>query len=194
MKAIYRKNKLIFWFGGWFVIMLVLMAISAPEETRLNKTGVSFRTAESAELYFKNMRSFFYNIEEDKQSGFTLYRIKSRNQDTIYPSLSYALVNNWRQDETYILTEPNPALNDLEDIHLKIQFEDGTTYLDSFYLADSFRHYLIAEQVFEAVQQENSSFHLIYRDEKVEIWPSEDERKSIRRTLKDYFKLTGRIY
>ena len=194
MKAIYQKNKLIFWFGGWFVIMLILMALGAPDETRLNKTEVSFRTTESAELYFKNMRSFFYHIHEDKTSGFTIYRIKSRNQDSTVASLSYALVNNWRQDETYILTEPNPALHSLDDIHLEILFEDGSVYLDSFYLADSYRHYLIAEKVFNAVQQDSSIFHLIYGEKKVEIWSKEDERKSIHRTLKDYFKLTGRIY
>jgi hypothetical protein len=194
MKAIYQKNKLIFWFGGWFAFMLILMALGAPEETRLNKSGVSFRTTESEELYFKNMRSFFYHIEEDKQSGFTIYRIKSRNLDTAKASLTYALVNNWRQDETYILTEANPALNSLEDIHIEIGFENGSTYVDSFYLADSFRHYLIAEQVFEAVQEDSSTVHLTYNNRKVEIWKNKDERKSVRRTLKDYFKLTGRIY
>ena len=193
MKTIYQKNKLIFWFGGWFIIMLVLMALGAPEKTELNKTGVSFQTGESAEMYFKNMRSFFYKIHEDKKSGFTIYRIKSRNVDSTSASLSYALVNNWRHDETYILTEPNPALHSLDDIQLQIEFEDGSQYLDSFYLADSYRHYLIAEQVFKAIQQDSSHFQLIYNQQKVEIWSDENERKSIRRTLKDYFKLTGRI-
>ena len=54
-------------FFKWAVAMLgfiLLWAIFGPKAKEIDITDISFSTTSSSQLYFKNIRAYFYDIEE----------------------------------------------------------------------------------------------------------------------------------
>ena len=186
-------------FLAWFMVMVIVLAFTMPESRPIDLENVSFSTTESSELYFKNVRSYFYQILEDPKSGFIHYRIKSRNKDSLQPSINFLLLNNWRFDEAYVMAEGNEALSSLEGLTLSIvTAEDSSAYI--FHRYTNYEHWMMAGRVYMALRDDNTRFWLSGPQESstgqkdIEILIEGDERKSLRKTLRDYFKLVGKIY
>jgi len=186
-------------FIAWFVFMVVILAFTMPESRPIDLDEVSFHTTESSELYFKNVRSFFYEIWDDPKSGFVHYRIKSRNGDSLVPSINFMILNNWRFDEAYVMAEGNGALSTLEGLTLSIVTpEDSSTF--TFDRFTNYEHWMTAGRVYMALRDDRSRFWLsgpqgnALGREALKIYTESEERKSLRKTLGDYFKLVGKIY
>jgi hypothetical protein len=99
-------NPLMRWFLFWLGLMilgLLLFGIFGPKGRVISIEDVSFKTNQSSELYFKNMRSYFYDIEEHEESGYLMYRLGSR--DIHSNKLSFVILRNWKMGESYILIE-----------------------------------------------------------------------------------------
>ena len=92
------KNELQKWFlyfVGATLLFIITYSIFGPKAKQINLQEIAFTSTNSSELYFKNMRSYFYDKEEREDARFMLYRIGSRND-----ALSFILVNNWLMDES----------------------------------------------------------------------------------------------
>ena len=57
--------------------------------------------------FFKNVRKSYYEVEERKDQGIDLYRLKGRNQKAEYPLFEFSIVHNWRNDNAFIMLTPN---------------------------------------------------------------------------------------
>lgn len=186
-------------FIAWFGLMVVVLAFTMPESRPIDLEEVSFQTTESSELYFKNVRSYFYEIWDDPKSGFVHYRIKSRNKDSLKPTINFLLLNNWRFDEAYIMAEGNDALSTLEGLTLSIATsEDSSSYtFDNF---TNYEHWMLSGRIYMALRDDRSRFWLsgpksnASGREALEVFTEGEDRKSLKKTLRDYFKLTGKIY
>ncbi len=179
-------------FIAWLSVMVLILAFTMPNMRPIDIEEVRFHTSESSELYFKNVRSYFYEIWDDPKSGFVHYRIKSRNQEKEVPSVNFLILNNWRFDEAYVVAEGNEAIETLEGLNLSISTEsDSSIFL--FNQFTNYEHWHLAGSVYLALNDEESRFWLSSDREVVEIYKYDDERKSIQKTLNDYFKLVGKI-
>lgn len=182
------NKKLPMYFGLWFVGFVIVLALVFPENRPVDFSVPEFRTSQADLLFFKNIRSFYYHKIEDEKSGYDILRIKSLYQDSSKtPTITFVLFNNWKQSETYIITEKNKKLVFEENLKLswKSKDETGRILLEAF---NNEAHFKFAGEVYS---------HLIAGDELLfEGNPiySEFQRKSAIKTLKDYFKLVGKIY
>lgn len=95
-----------YWIASLF--LTVLFACGPSGQQGGNGTGERlFRTTAPSLLYFKNMRSSYYRVEEQPQSRIELYR-SSRFEETAYRPIIYPIiVNNWLEDEAYLFLQPN---------------------------------------------------------------------------------------
>ena len=176
------KNKLQKWFVCFISVVILFVAafsIFGPEGKQINLKEIEFRTTHSSELYFKNIRSYFYDQEEREDAMFKLYRIDSRKE-----KLSFLLVSNWLIDESYIIAE-----SDYENFELAWSFDgaEGTIELKG---EDNRAHYVFAAEFFEQLDRKADVWLL---NSATKIPFTEEEKSSLRTTLKDYFKLVGKL-
>jgi len=168
---------------------MVIMAVLTLPAERPDKLEIpSFATTESAELYFKNVRSFYYNTSEEAEGILYVYRLKSIFTDSSQ-SLPFALYNNWRTNETFIRLDTSHF-----DTKLLVGLvADSAGFAKDtlvFPTASNETQYAFARDVFRAIQHKKK---LIIITEEGTIPISESQTSSIRTTLKDYFKLLGKI-
>lgn len=176
------KNELQKWFlyfVGAALLFVILFSAFGPKGKQINLQEIAFTSTNSSELYFKNIRSYFYDKEEREDARFMLYRIGSRTED-----LSFVLVNNWLMDESYIIVE---SKHDNFSVEWRYKNETGIVKLDG---ENNRAHYIFAAELFEQL------------DRKADLWLlndatkspfTEEEKASLRTTLKDYFKLVGKL-
>ena len=182
------NKKLPLYFGLWFVGFIIILALVFPENRPVDFKVPQFRTSQADLLYFKNIRSFYYDKVEDEKSSYEILHLKTLWQDsTKIPKLTFAIINNWRQDETYVITECNRKMLFQEPISINWENNkvEGSITLSEF---NSEAHFKFAGEVYSHLINDDKLFF-----ESEPIF-SDQQRKSIIKTLKDYFKLTGKIY
>ncbi|MDA9072160.1 hypothetical protein N9J85_00560 [bacterium] len=176
------KNELQKWFlyfVGATLLFIITYSIFGPKAKQINLQEIAFTSTNSSELYFKNMRSYFYDKEEREDARFMLYRIGSRND-----ALSFILVNNWLMDESYIIVE---SKYDNFSVEWHYENETGIVKLDG---ENNRAHYVFAAELFEQLDRK-ADLWLLNSATKIPF--SEEEKASLLTTLKDYFKLVGKL-
>jgi len=181
------QNRLFKWFFKWLGIMLLLLilyAVFGPSTKKISLEEVSFKTTQSSELYFKNIRSYFYNKEEHKESGFHLYSLKSLEENG--SPLSFVILQNWMMSEAYIMLETGSTDELTTPFTIEIE-EEQQLVLNA---EDSYAQYVFAAQVFTALEND---MDLRLKQKDVVIYISERDKKALHKSLGDYFRLVGKI-
>lgn len=184
------NSKLGKWLLRWFLVMIlliILIALLFPGK-KIDLRDINFRTSASAKIYFKNMRSYFYDIEENDASNYKLYRINSREKDSS-KTFNFIIIDNWLIEETYIMLET--SLVSFPDSSLQIKYieSDKEQYIQ-LNEAHNEANYIFAAQLFEPLTKKKQLY--LYR---LGEWIpfTQDEQKSLKKSLEDYFKLVGKI-
>lgn len=185
------QSKLKKWFFYWGIAMLAIVicfAIFQPAK-KIDLQAVDFTTTQSSELYFKNMRSYFYDKTDHDAANFKIYRIGSREIDSTKNKLSFMLLSNWLQSECYVMAESGLVDFKEENIQLNYKHPDssGTLLLSDH---DNYSHYVFAAKLYEQLDK-NAALYLKHSKNWIEF--TESEKKSLKKTLSDYFKLVGKL-
>jgi hypothetical protein len=91
-----KIGGLLKWFLIWLFAMVVIIFFTLPNERPQKIDTVSFETTESAELYFKNVRAFYYSTHSEGHGVFEVYRLNSIFKDSANSYLPFALYSDWR--------------------------------------------------------------------------------------------------
>jgi hypothetical protein len=167
--------------------LLTLALLFPPTKMEVDLEGVHFSTAHSSKMYFKNVRSYYYRIQEDRQSGFTLYRHKGFSYPENSDGLRMIIIDNWRVDEAYIFFE-------FADHETKFFLEVPQISPDLLPLNQVNNELLYegAKAMFLAYQK---GYEVTIKSEFGISWPLVNDRRykrAMESTLEDYFRLTGR--
>jgi hypothetical protein len=183
-------KKYFFYWAAAMVLLIALFAILGPKSKPIDLKSISFTSTESAELYFKNIRSFSYDRIENDKAKFILYRIKSREEDTTKLGINFLIVSNWLQDENYIIVETHPY--DFLNNGLMVKNGDinDTIYKDG---NDIEANYVFAAKFYEQLTSESNFYFTDTLGKIQELVISEQQQNSLKKSLKDYFKLVGKI-
>lgn len=178
-------------FALWFATMLLLLVIFFPKDRPIRLDEISFHMPENEELFFKNLRAFYYDYEYKDDANFKIYRIKTREKDTTLKHVNFTIVQNWLQDEAYIYPEISGLPNDsawLLCVH-------PNNKIDTFPLfeVNAWQHFQTASLVYMALR-EGANFKLKNKQgQTFALWENPNQMQSIKKTLKDYFKLVGKM-
>lgn len=165
-------------------IVIIFQPESRPEKINL----VSFHTNEADELYFKNVRLFYYITREEGFGIFEVHRLKSI-QETNRLTLPFAIYNNWRANEAFIRLDT--TFSNAYQGAVLMKDSSGTIIpITNLPEADNISQYNFAKDTFKALDKKYK-IGLLHHGK--ETWISESSSKSIRQCLKDYFKLVGKL-
>jgi len=90
------------------ITLLLLIACESGQQQGQKADGnPAFHTTAPSLLYFKNMRSSYYQMEEQPGSRIELYRLNRFDDTQSRPILYPIIANNWLQDEAYLFLEKN---------------------------------------------------------------------------------------
>jgi len=92
------------------LLILIGSGCNPDKETKLDVANISLKTNDASVLFFKNVRQYYYDLEENKEAGFNIYRKSDRSSDDQKPVLNLAIVHAWKVDQAYVLLEPNKWL------------------------------------------------------------------------------------
>jgi hypothetical protein len=177
-------QRLFLIFLAAIAVFVVLYAFWGPQGKKINLKEIEFSTTNSSELYFKNIRSYFYDKEENADAKFVLYRINSREKDSSKLKLNFLLVNNWSMNECYLIAESNKENPSLK---WKLEEEVGSIELEG---ENNRAHFIFGAELFEQLDR---SADLWWIDSGAEKVLTEEEKSSLKTSLKDYFKLVGKL-
>ena len=182
------NSKLAKWFVAWVVLMIIVVIIFQPDSRPEKIDFVSFNTNEADELYFKNMRLFYYSTNEEGGGAFEVHRLNSiKNTDD--RTLPFAIYHSWRANEAFIRMDTSftnqfshaVLLKDSAGVHIAVS---------EFPSPDNISQYEFAKLTYKALQEKSK---LGFSDNGNEYWLNESASKSVRQCLKDYFKLIGKL-
>lgn len=189
----FKNNKLLKAFVLWFVAMVALAYFTYPGYRAVSLTDVNFHTLESTDLYFKNIRSYYYYTKVDSASGFELYQFKALANNFPNTLITPILIRNWRFDESYLHFQVDTAQLNTDSVWL--YFEQNNQLVDSslVFPANNFGHYNTAALMWNLVNQGCAVYAGVHPNKKQPIFASTEEQKHLLTLLKDYFKLVGKF-
>lgn len=180
---------MIIWFSAWLALMILIVFLTQPDSRPSKFDEVSFDTTESAEIYFRNVRSLYYRFREEGGGAFDAYRFSALYEDTLAFGVRFVIYNSWRQNMAFIRLDTNYT-KFLEHDFLVSASANGS--IDSIPTPDEYNEsqYEFAKNIFLAARSKN---RIGFPKKGDTLWVSESEMASIRKTLRDYFKLIGKI-
>jgi len=193
------KHPLFRAFFIWLMGMIGLIFLFSKDYYPLKTNRPPFQSTAQSTLYFKNLRSYFYFSYEDPASKFRVYRWKRWEDQwtTATPFVNWMLVENWRNDEVYVLLKPNDqAIAQGYTVFISdFGSEQGadTLHLDE---ANTLEQEALAEKVYAALgSSEMPQFELKSNMDPtsgIPLFRSEKDLKALQTLLEDYFKWTGK--
>lgn len=168
--------------------MLIVIIFSLPSSRPPKIDAIGFETTESAELYFKNMRAFYYQKSEEAGGIFETYRLQSLFSDSI-TTLPFVIYNNWRSNESFIRLDTtfNTAKNYIHLISDSASVKKDTIAIPQL---SNEAQYVFAKEVYKSLQ---SGKRLGMLTKERINWIRESDQISIKRALTDYFRLVDKI-
>jgi hypothetical protein len=170
-------------------LLLFLLFVFSDKDFKPSAAKTDFAALQSAQIRFKNLRSFFYEIKDYPNDLQTVYRFKNRviKRDSL-PFLTFAIVLNQRHGEAYIMPEPSPYFSAFDSIALRWE-EGGSVFKKS----DAEEAYTFAANLYGVlIDNKKIEYFNLYSNSWKPILEDENERKQLKTTLKDYFSLTSK--
>lgn len=171
-----------------FVASLLLLTFLFPHKPVLkNWSEFSFSTSSQSRIYFHNIRSFWYLLEEENGQGIRIHRYKKWSQNTcgIYPMI----VEQWKTDEASIYFEFKTASDTCDALHHIVLGHDTMEIKLSHLNREQFAR--IGYDWLTCIR--DSKPYVFITDAGETIQPSPEEVNYTQTVLRDYFTLVNFI-
>jgi hypothetical protein len=178
---------------SWAILVLFLTAVAcSPDETeRQQGTGDRrFRTTPPSLLYFKNMRSTQYRVEEQAKSRIELYRLNKFEEVEQRPVLYPVIANNWLEDEAYLFLRPNAWVAAFHDPLTLSQDSSWSAQNIQLQPPTPVEQYELSMQLYESLKRGESWYVAAADSTFAPLFAEGDERALFLTTVRDYLKLT----
>lgn len=180
-------NPLLKFFSYWLLGVITLVAVFnffGPKTKSIDIKTVDFKTTSSAALYFKNLRSYYYHLEEDSSSRYNIYKLKKLEE--LNSGISLSIIHNWLLSESYIIFEFDSVefKKGLKFYYREDEFVEEINLMD----LDSHSQYIFSAKLYEYITSDGE-LYFKEKDEKL----STNIKKALKTSLRDYFKLIGKL-
>lgn len=158
------------------------------KESRVNRERLDFTTTDESELFFKNVRQPYYDLEAVEAAGMNVFRFGKRSEAADQPVINLAIVQQWRLDEASIFVEPSAFFEEGEVIvnwrnaqaSGQLQYTRGNREVQQAFVVDLYDHLMAKDSLEVLVAGE------------VYPWPASfDDQEAFRITTFDYLRLVG---
>ena len=173
---------------GSFIFVLVMSFFNEKRANNSGKEPSPMRMTDPERIYFKNVRSAYYDIENRRDAKMTVYRHGKRAKNPEEPTLVFSIILNQVNDEAYIFLEPN-----FEDLPIRMKWlvpeknQEGEIVFEG---GDKFAHFEFAQQITPLLQG-NALFEVLVKENWIPLWEDEKEKNAVLVTIEDYQKLVN---
>lgn len=176
-----------------FCWALILISCDPDRRRNTREQDLTFSTTDDAELYFKNIRRSYYDHENISAAKLDVYRLSERSIVQDRPVINLAIAHNWRYDEAYLLLEPNQALGNSLPLRVYWQARNDSSRQGVYHWSerDKLSQLKFAGNLNRSLKQRHRLYVLTADSVKIPLLDQPEEREVFRRTLFDYYKLTG---
>lgn len=173
------------------VAALILVCILFYDEaSMLKQEKLGFHVLESDELYFKNLRQYYYDRETRDDAKVDILRFQKREKITPKAALNFSIICDWLHDQAYILPEPI-GVSDSLNYRVVVVGNDSTGY--ELGLSNHSENLDFAFNVYQAVLLDDCRFYLETGNGLEPMLETRAQKMVVKQVLKDYFKLTGAL-
>ncbi|MEM6523509.1 MAG: hypothetical protein AAF693_06950 [Bacteroidota bacterium] len=169
------------------IFLLLLFGCNVNSGKKVTLENFEFKTGDDTELFFKNVRQSYYDLEENEAAKFNLFRLSDRVINDTLPILNLAIVINYLQDEAYLFLEPNALLSEHDPLTIQWRnADDGTS--GEFILESRNREGMLsyADQLYKGIL---AGYDFSLSDDQVFLG-TKAELEAFRITIADYYRLT----
>ncbi len=169
--------------------LLFIQACGIDKDKKVDREKFTFKTGSDTQLFFKNVRQSYYDLEENKAAKFNVFRFKKRVKESNLPILNFAIVVNYLKDEAYLLLEPSKTVGELPVV---IQSVNDSTGVSGQIILESQNPKStldFAADLYDAMQ-EGHAFSLIQNSKRIQMFNNQLSREAFRITISDYYRLT----
>lgn len=175
-----------------FVISLFFIFIKcdlpAPPDHPNKDKG--FRTTAPSRLYFKNMRSIKYELQQQGASKIDRYSFRKLKSVEDRPLLLPIIADNWINDQAYVLLEKNPSFSQIKTNELIFQPEDGEPSSFDLAIRNPVQQTKMALKIGALLSQEGRFIVRSEEGEFVPIFEDKMDKYHFSIVIKDYKRLT----
>ncbi len=159
-----------------YLVMVTTSCVLNQEET-VDLDNFNFKTTDSSEIFFKNVRQSAYSMEEMKAAKMNVFKLAKLSEAKVRPSI----VHHWLVDEASLLLEFDSAISS------PVVLIAGPDPVDSITFTGNNRldHLKTANFLFEAA---TDSLQVFAADIEL-LPPGSTERKLFRILMNDYYRL-----
>lgn len=169
-----------------FISILILFACHPDKTKEVALDNLQFHTTDQSEIYFKNIRRSYYDLEEIPDAAIEIFRL-SDYQKVTSPFIKPIITFNWRNDFAAIMLEQSPEL--LEEQSITIIFENGEEQDKALINFDNVRtQSTIAVRIYNAILK-NDQIYLLLNKQKQPLFTTSEEIEYFRITVFDFLRL-----
>ena len=168
---------------------IIWQSCNPDKTTRIDLETPTFKTTDASELFFKNVRQTYYEVEDLKAARLLVYKSKEllKEETLVFPQI----VHNWYEDEAYILLEFDSRVQELKQFSLLWKDEKGTWQGKQYPLVDKKVHYEIARSIYNNILDEHQ-LYISTPDDTLEYMHQKSEQEAFRKTMVDFYRLVNK--
>lgn len=163
------------------LLFVFFAACSDHKEKTVDIDNFEFTTTDATELYFKNMRESYYDVEE--REGIKIYRFEEYGELDSF-LIKPVIVYHWRTDRAFLMLEFDPSITNDEII-----LSDSTG--ERSYSPGQMRDYLKIAYDIEKVLAADLEPQLLLNGRKIPVFYSDKEKSYFSLVLYDFFRFTN---
>ncbi len=154
------------------------------------KKDIIFSTTDPSYLFFKNMRSSYYEQSQQPNTRVDLYRLRKMTAPSDQPLIFPVIADNWMQDEAYLLIQTKDYPGGYTDplrVFWKNGAEEGMIEMQS---PPHFEHhYDFALALNEALKKDYTVEMENQQGERIPVFERYDQKSGFMTTVRDFKKL-----
>ncbi|WP_170254721.1 hypothetical protein [Phaeodactylibacter luteus] len=171
-------------------LSILILSACTPAPRQHSATGEQvFRTTAPSLLYFKNMKSTQYSVDEEPGTRIEVYR-PGRWPQLGRPQLIPAIANHWLEDEAYLRLLPNKAWADSPQQIALLRDTTAAGAAVVFRQGNLMEEYRAGLQVYEGLKQGQAWYLKRPDGHFISLWPEGPERALFLSTVQDFLRLT----
>ncbi len=146
---------------------------------------LQFQSTDASEIFFRNVRRSYYDIEENSTAAIELYTLsdyKKFEEGNIRPTLAY----NWRNDFVAVMLNRSTKLSSEENLVLLFENSEGSQKL-IWNESDIKTQTAVAVKVYNAILNNDAIFFVQDR-QKQPLFDSNEEKDLFRITIFDFLR------
>ncbi len=169
-----------------FISLAICFMGCHPDKNKLvDVDTLRFQSTDASEIYFRNLRRSYYQVEENKEAAVDLYTL-SDYQNFPHTILKPTIAYNWRNDFVAIMLNRSDELKKEENLVLVFQNPEGQEKM-IFNEADIKTQTMVAIRLYNGILNK-SEISLVRNRQKELLFENQEEKELFRITIFDFLR------